>query len=216
MITTQELVDKVLMLLNEPGVEPSITLLSEDTCALSDTVQQLLPDAVLFVQNNKAFGALNPKACSVAPSQITEHGDGSGVIELPDDFVALVELHLDGWERSCTFLQPQGSALALAQGNKYTRAGRCKPVCVDGVNAQGKRVVNYYSLPVDKNVVVDKFVYEAVFNPQEGLSCEQGNPLVWAVVYQCAGLVYNVFERRDSANAFMALAVAWCKNGKIE
>jgi hypothetical protein len=105
--------------------------------------------------------------------------------------------------------------VALAQSNKYTRGGCCKPVCVEGVDAQGKREARYYSLPAGREPVVENFVYEAAFNASEGLLCEPENPLVWAVVYQCAGLLYNVFERREAANAFMALAASWCENGKM-
>lgn len=216
MIATQELVERVLVLLNEPCVEPSITLLSEDTRALSDTVRGLLPDAVLFVQNNKVSGVLNPKVYAVPAASMTNNGDGSGAILLPDDFVNLVELRLDGWERSCRVLQAEGSPVAMAQSNRYTRGGCCKPVCVEGVNNMGKRVVNYYSLPAEKEPVVLRFVYEAAFDPEAGLSCDPENTLVKAVVYECAALLYNVFERRDAGNAFMALAISWCKNGKTD
>ncbi len=216
MIAAEGLVEKVLLLINEPCDDSAITLLSEETRALPDTVRQLLPDAVLFVQNNKVGGVLNPKLYNVQSSAITDNGDGSGAIVLPADFIDLVELSLEGWERPCTVLQSPGSPVAVAQGNRYTRAGCCRPVCVDGVDGLGHRVLRYYSLPAGQRPIVQRFVYEAAFNASDGLSCEPGNPLVQAVVYQCAALLYNVFERAEVASAFMALAVSWCKNGKIE
>ena len=213
MIPTQYLIEKVLAILNEPYHENSITLLSEDTRSLHDTILELLPDAVLFVQNNKVYGTLNPKVYNVPEGAITDNGDGSGSVLLPSDFVNLLEMRLDGWERPCTVLAPSGSPIALAQGNIYTRGGCSKPVCVDAVNSAGARVVEYYSLPKGKSPVVKNFVYEALYEPQAGLSCNDGNPLVCAVAYQCAGLLYNVFERANAAASFMALALSMCKNG---
>ena len=216
MIATQKLIEQVLMLVNEPIPEINTTLLSEDTRHLSVTIHDLLGDAVLFVQNNKVYGAINPKVYDVPQIAITDNGDGSGAIVVPADFVNLVELQLDGWARSCTRLEPSASPLALAQGNIYTRGGCCKPVCVDGVNNAGERVIDYYSLPKEKTPAVKKFIYEAVFEPQAGLSCAEGNPLVPAVAYQCTSLLYNVFDRRDAAEAFMTLALSCCRNGNKE
>ncbi|MBQ8271075.1 MAG: hypothetical protein IJZ22_07745 [Bacteroidaceae bacterium] len=216
MITTQKLVEKVAFLVNEPDNDSAITLLSEDTRSLFDTIGELLPDAVLFVQHNKQGGVLNPKECDAAACTVTDNGDGSVTVSLPDDFINLIEFRLDGWARPCTRLEPTTSPVALAQSNIYTRGGSCKPVCVESVDGQGGRAMNCYSLPAGKGPVIKSFVYEALFVPQTGLSCAEGSPLVWAVVYQCAALLYNVFEKRDAANAFMALAVSFCKNNKIE
>ncbi len=216
MIATQKLIEKVAFLVNEPGNDASLTLLSDDTRSLFETIGELIPDAVLFVQNNKQYGVLNPKECDAATCSLTDNGDGSVTVSLPEDFINLIELRLDGWKRPCTKLEPATSPVALAQSNIYTRGGSCKPVCVEGVDGEGNRVANCYSLPAGKAPVIKSFVYEALFVPQAGLQCSDGNPLVWAVVYQCAALLYNVFEKRDAANAFMTLAVSWCKNNKME
>lgn len=216
MITTQELIDKVAFLVNEPGNDSAITLLSEDTRSLSDTIYELLPDAVMSVQNSKHCGVLNPKIHTATDSEITDNGEGCVTVVLPNDFVSLIELRFKGWARPCTTVEPPASPLALAQSNANTRGGCCKPVCVEGVNSAGLRVVNCYSLPPGVAPVVENFVYEALFDPQAGLSCRQWGPLVWAVVYQCAALLYNVFEKYDAANSFMAIAASWCKNGKTE
>lgn len=216
MITTQELIDKVAFLVNEPGNDSAITLLSEDTRSLSDTIYELLPDAVMSVQNSKHSGTLNPKIYTVGEGSVTDNGDGSVTVVLPNDFVNLIELRFKGWERPCTTVEPPASPLAHAQSNVHTRGGCCKPVCVEGVNNAGARVVNCYSLPTGVAPAMESFVYEALFDPREGLSCPQWGPLVWAVVYQCAALLYNVFEKYNAANSFMAIAASWCKNGKTE
>lgn len=216
MIPTAALVEKVRLLINEPCDDVIITALSEDTRRLSDTIKVLLHDAVFFVQSNKAYGVLNPAVYEPATNDIKNNGDGTGEILLPTDFVSLLRLQLEGWQRPCTLLYPANAAVALAQSNVNTRAGVCKPVCVSGVNSDGKPVVCYYSLPADAEPVVKSFVYEALFDEEKGLNCEASNPLLLAVVYQCVALLYNMFERRESANAFMSLAMSWCKNSKGE
>lgn len=214
MIPTSYLVERVRLLINEPQEELSLTALSEETRKLSDTIALLLHDAVFFVQHHKTYGALNPAV--YVPATVKSNGDGTGEILLPTDFVSLLHLQMRGWHRPCTQLLPANSPQALAQGNENTRAGACKPVCVEGVNAAGKPVACYYSLPLATEPVVESFVYEAVFDEKKGLNTEPSNPLVQAVLYQCVALLYNVFEKRDTANAFMSLAVAWCNKGKKE
>lgn len=214
MIAVSVLAEKVRLLINEPADDVALSVLSEDTRKLGDTINALLHDAVFFVQHNKKSGALNPAVYSPAASAIKNNGDGTGEIVLPNDFVSLVQLQMNGWERACTELYSADSAVALAQSNVNTRGGVCKPVCVERVDSSGKPVVCYYSLPKATTPVVKNFVYEALFNEAKGLNCELSNPLVQAVVYQCAALLYNVFERFDAANAFMALAISWCNKGE--
>lgn len=214
MIPAYVLAEKVRMLINEPNEDAVLSALSEDTRKLSDTINLLLCDAVLFVQQNKVSGVLNPAVYAPGSSSIKNNGDGTGEIILPADFVSLIQLHINGWERPCTRVLDANSPVAMAQSNKNTRAGVCKPVCVASVNSKGQPVVCYYSLPIATTPVVKSFVYEALFDADKGLNSELSNPLVQAVVYQCAGLLYNVFERRDSANAFMSLAMSLCS--KVE
>lgn len=216
MIPSSLLVEKVRLLINEPDEEPALSLLSEDTRKLGDTVRVLLHDAVLFVQHHKTYGVLNPAVYEPATDAIKSNNDGVIEILLPADFISLLHLQLDGWERPCTVLCPSDSILALAQSNINTRAGVCRPVCVEGVNNSGKPIARCYSLPIDVHPLVKSFVYEARYDEEKGLNCEPSNPLLQAVVYQCVALLYNMFERRDSANAFMSLAMSWCNKNKKE
>ncbi len=216
MIPTSALVEKVRLLINEPDDDVALTALSEDTRKLGDTIKLLLHDAIFFVQHNKSYGALNPAVYEPTAPDIKENGDGTGEILLPSDFVSLLQFRLEGWERPCTLLYPADSVMAIAQKNTHTRAGVCKPVCIEGVNSDAKPVLCYYSLPVANEPVVRSFVYEALYDEEKGLNSAPSNPLVQAVVYQCVALLYNMFERRESANAFMSLAQLWCNKGKTE
>lgn len=214
MIPLSLLVEKVRLLINEPDEDIALTALSEDTRKLSDTIKALMPDAILFVQHHKTYGSLNPSVYEPAADAIKSNADGSGEIVLPPDYVTLLQLHLEGWHRPCTGSYAADSAEAWAQGNMHTRAGVCRPVCVEGVNSSGKPVLYYYSLPQGVTPVVKSFAYEAAFDENRGLNSELSNPLVQAVLYQCVALLYNMFERRDAANAFMSLAMSLCNKEK--
>lgn len=209
MITDEELRLKVRQIINEMHDDADVTLLNDDTRSIDEHIMALLPDAVIWVQRNKGWGAVNPK--SVAAVTIKNNGDGTGEIVLPEDFVRLISIQLDGWQRPCTQMYPSESAVAAAQHNAYTRAGLCRPVCVESYNADGRTVLSYYSLPKDSVPQLKELLYEARYNAEEGVSgCDAA--LHKAVAYQCAALLFNTFERRDCANSLMGIAAAYCNN----
>ena len=126
----------------------------------------------------------------------------------------VAELQLDGWQRPCTRLYSAGSAVAASQNNPVTRAGVCRPVAVESVGNDGARVALLYPSQGDAPRF-RHFVYEAEFNADEGLDgCS--NQLADAVAYNCAALLYSVFERPDAANMFLSLAMALCNGNNIE
>lgn len=210
MTSAEELRLKVRQIINEMHDDSAVGLLADDTRSIDEHILALLPDAVLWIQKNKGWGGVNVKS-GVDAATIKDNGDGTGRILLPEDFVDIVALQMEGWQRPCATLFPSGSAVAAAQLDKYTRAGVCRPVCVDAFNERGQRVACYYSLPPDKEPRLLTLLYEARYNPDEGLA---GNDeaLHKAVAYQCAAMLYNVFERRDCANSLMAIAAAYCNN----
>ena len=212
MMTTDELVRRVRLLINEADEDETVSLISEDARSFDKNIKLLLPQAVSIVQGNKSPGK-RVNVRSVVPSSvaIVDKGDGSGYISLPGDFVSLVSLAVSGWERPCSVLYPMMSQQAAWQRNCHTRAGKCRPVCVEGIGADGERVAELYPLPVA--ALMELFVYEAAFNPNEGLDgYDEG--MDDAVAYQCAALLYNMFEKYDAANSFLSYALALC-NGSV-
>lgn len=206
-----ELVKKVKLVINEAGDDSDVSLLSADTRSLDETIMELLPRAVTFVQKNKGAGAgrVNTKAATLAGLTITADGEGSGTLLLPLDFVALVSLQLAGWQSPVYKLCAHDSREAAWQRNVFTRAGCCKPVCVEAFTQGGERCAQLFPLPSGNAGMPVHFVYEAAFNADNGL----GGYDEWmadAVVYQCASLLYNMFERYDAANSMQGLALAAC------
>ena len=200
------------LLLNEERNDPNITLISGNTRNIDSYIDALMPEAVMFVQMNSRIGGVNPKRVDIADNEITATENGSGYFKLPADFLRLLSLTMNGWERPCTKLYPQDSAVAMAQKSKYTRAGWSKPVCVEGID-DGSRVLYFYSLPQNVVPSVKSFVYDAEYDADNGLFCDN-RLLIEAVAYQCAALVYNVFEKRDSASTMLSFAAALCNGNE--
>jgi hypothetical protein len=198
----------VRRVINEYDDNAAVTLLSPDRCSFDENIEALLPRAVAFVQKNKELpGRVNVKSCT--PDVVNE-SDGCGRIALPGDFFSPVSIMLAGWEAPCTRILEQGSREAALQQSRYTRAGLCRPVCVAGVMSDGSRCVRLYPLSNAGGQQVS-LVYEATFVPADGLNqCDA--TMVDAVVYECAALLYNMFERHDTANIYHSLALALCRN----
>ena len=212
MIATEELVKRVRVLVNEVGDDVSVSLLSDDARSFDKSIETLLPQAVSLVQKNKAQGKrVNARCVSPGNAEFHDNGDDSGYMAVPRDFVSVLSLKLDCWERECTILYPVISRQAACQASPHIRAGACRPVCVEGTDSAGNRVVNLY--PFKGEAVLERFVYEASFDAKAGLDGYDSG-MDDAVAYQCAALLYNMFEKYDAASAFLSHALALC-NGSI-
>lgn len=215
MIATADIVGRVRRLLNEAESDERLSLLSEDTRSIDLHILALLPQAVALTQKNKGdgCGCVNARSADCASVRVADGGNGSALLELPADFVSLVSLQLEGWRRPCTEQHAQSSTVAVAQCNADTRAGVCRPVAVEGTGADGARVLMLYPAVHAGAPALGHFVYEAEFNADDGLDGCSGQ-LADAVAYNCAALLYSVFERPDAANMFLSLAMALC-NGNV-
>lgn len=209
----EELVKKVRLLVNESDDSSDVSLLSPDTRSLDDSIKELLPQAVAFVQRNKSSACRRVNTVSTSTVQLVEKDDsGGGRMLLPNDFVSLVHFKLPAWERPITALQPAASRLAMRQFNAHTRAGVSKPVAVEALDEGGRKVALLFPAPLITLIAPDSFVYEALFDFSKGLQCYD-NEMLDAVLYECTALLYTLFERYDAANTFHSLALAACGRG---
>ena len=206
-----ELIKQVRIVVNETGNDDDVSLLSVDTRSFDENIKSLLPKAVSFVQHNKAVASKRVNVKSVLPVLLTPQVDSSGgaYIAFPPDFAALYAVKLDGWEVPVDTILPLGSSEAKRQFCKYTRAGCCKPVCVESARPLGNGGMLLFPLPGGENPSLSMFLYEAVYNPDEQLYGTDED-MVIAIVYECAALLYTMFERYDAANSCHALAMAAC------
>lgn len=213
MMSCDDLVKKVRIIINEAERDDDVSLLGDDSRSLNDTITALLPQAVSFIQKNKgsSAGRVNTRNRNIPSSNIVSHTSGNPCVVLPDDFVSLVSLKLNGWIRSVHVLYPFDSSEAMWQMNEYTRAGFHNPACVEAFMPDGKRCALFFPFPQDNAIKIESFVYEACFNSLYGLE-GYDEVMVDAVVYMCASLLYTMFERYDSANSLLALALTACES----
>lgn len=127
-------------------------------------------------------------ATSSANVATADAGDSTiGTIDVPTDFLRLVELKMTQWKRPVTELQQQGSKIAERQYNKYLRGGTVKPVAVLSHRAT-KLVIEYFS--VETVHTVERFLYikkDVAENIPEILQ----DALCWI----CASRVLSVFGK---------------------
>ena len=98
MITTAELVKKVRRLVNEAESDAAVSVVTADYRSLDDCIVALLPQAVSLVQKMKSSTteAVNVKILSPAVIGITDNGDGTGCMPLPNDYFGPVVVQLEG------------------------------------------------------------------------------------------------------------------------
>ena len=210
-MSVDELLKRVRLVINEAEGDSDISLLSADTRRLDDSIKELLPRAVSFIQKNKGAtaGRVNTKSITPSSLNVTDNGSGGGQMVLPADFVELVSLQLAGWLSPANRLCAHNSREAVWQQNTYTRAGSSKPVCIASFAPTGERYAVLFPLPDGNGARVRHFVYEALFDAADGLNGYDSG-MDDAVVYACASLLYTMFERYDAASAMLSQALAAC------
>ena len=211
MISGDDLVRRVRRLVNEADDDASVSLMAVDRCSFDTNVRELMPQAVAFVQRSKGMSGMRVNVKSAHGLVAEASGTGARVV-LPADYVSFVQARMPGWRRPCRESYTAGSPMAVLQENGYASAGYCKPVCVDGCGEGGVKVLYLYPRP-EAVETVDELLYEAQYDEAEGLVCCDAC-MADAVAYECAALLYTVFERYDAANMFHSLALASC-NGKV-
>ena len=79
MISTDDIVKRVRVLINEAEEEKSISLLTEDARSFDKSIRTLIPQAVSIIQGNKQPGKrVNVRSVVPSTAVIAENGDGTG------------------------------------------------------------------------------------------------------------------------------------------
>lgn len=130
--------------------------------------------------------------------------DGSGRIELPDNFLRPVSLQMKGWKRSVTeFINASHPQYGL-QFNPHTRGGIAKPVAAWLVDDNGSQVIDYYALPVtNKNHEVTTLL--SILTPPSDATDYNLHPLLFDTLgYRCAACVYDIMGNHAMSEVMTA------------
>lgn len=201
-MTEQAIVDKVRVIMNEAGEETTLSMLSEDTLKISDYIRESIPDAVALVQMNSPVRSVNAKMYSPVLTMMT--GDGCYRADVPDDYVSLIGAKMSKWSRGCVGTSDFQSEEYKRQCNPVTRSGKNAPVCVYGPGIGGKMYIYLY--PGLSGDTMEYFSYEGRYTPGSGLPLSEDDPLLLAVCYMTASLVYSIFENKQSAEKMEQIA----------
>ena len=92
------------------------------------------------------------------------------------------------------------------QFNRYTRGGISSPVCVLSKEG-GQKCLDYYSLPPHVELHRVKSARYVAYPDKNASSYEISPPLIPAVCYTCAALVYEILGRPEQAAAMLRCIV---------
>ena len=203
-MTEQEIISKTKAILNEIGEEDNLSLLSEDTLKIEEYIKSVIPDAVGLVQMNSPVRCINKKSGAIT-NQSLSPVDGKCTVVVPDDYVSLIAIKLACWKRVCIVSHGMDSEEYRRQCNPVTMAGAYKPVCINGYDGTGKRVLMLYSAKAETKL--DMFYYEAKYTQGDNIDVDVNEPVAVAICYMAASLVYTIFENKGTAQEVRTIAL---------
>ena len=135
---------------------------------------------------------------------VQQRQDGTGRLQMPDNFLRPVSLQMEGWNKPVSKFINEQHPLYELQFSRYTRGGVNKPVAVWSLDGSGCHIIDYFSLPATmKQHTVQSFL--GVLLPTEDAMEYELHPLlVDALCYSCAAVVYDIWGNRAMAEVMLA------------
>lgn len=198
----EDLVRQIRLVMDE-NTDESALLSDATNLDLNRMIAARLPEGARLVHERAPTRLIDGRPMNCTP---VHRQDGSGYVELPDDFMRLVIFRLDGWKRPVTRPIEDTSPEYALQKNKYVRGNSDKPVCVLSTDGSGNKILEYYSLPAS---VADPVVTHAAYVPYPEVSdgkIEISRRLTDAVIYMTAGLTFQAMGETGRAKEYMELS----------
>lgn len=124
----------------------------------------------------------------------TINKDGSGSVEIGDDYLRLHSFKMKSWEKEVNFAIDETHPLYILQDNPYTMGNSYKPVVVFKQNSYTKEL-RYYSCPRrDKTHDIEYARQVTRFNKYN-----IQDSLAEFYATKCAELVYKIYGMADNA-----------------
>lgn len=124
----------------------------------------------------------------------TINKDGSGSIEIGDDYLRLHSFKMKSWEREVNFAIDETHPLYILQDNPYTMGNSYKPVVVFKQNAYAKELRYYSCQRKDKTHEIEYARQVTRFNKNY-----IQDSLAEFYATKCAELVYKIYGMADNA-----------------
>jgi hypothetical protein len=129
----------------------------------------------------------------------TNHRDGTGELEIGDDYLRLYTFKMQSWDRAVKVAIDETNPLFILQDNKYTMGNMHKPV-VTYQREEGIHILKYFSCPKsDRDRTIEKAFQVSRFNRNN-----IQDSLAEFYATKCAELVYKTYGMADNATIMQA------------
>ena len=217
-MTKKEYIDRVLLIMNEAsmGDTRDNMFIGADTAQIDRQIEGSYVDA--WRRCVKVMPGTWFENKSFKPNN-TEHeadlAQGTGYVEIPEDFYQLTMFKMEGWQRPVHNALLENTIVLALQSNEYTRGTPVRPVCVigvDEVNSKITRVLRYYSLPKSAtNHIVEKAIYipaaKSLKGQAEDYELHISPQVLEPLAYIAASTVFTMHEKTDIAAALDAKVI---------
>lgn len=139
-----------------------------------------------------------PSVKSLTECPLRPSADGSGEIDLPDDFLRLSRLLMDGWKRPVLVAIPEDHPAAARQYHPVTQGGTAKPVAL--LTHGGKRLRYFSIVGRDHRIIEGEYVAYSVLDDTYPVR------LIEVTAWKLAGLVLGVSNDPNGAQTAEARA----------
>lgn len=169
---------------------PQITGLEDKP--VTSYIEQNMEEAANSVLMMLPLRLIIPEDITIGTKKINK--DGSGSVEIGDDYLRLHSFKMKSWEKEVNFAIDETHPLYILQDNPYTMGNSYKPVVVFKQNSYTKEL-RYYSCPrKDKTHDIEYARQVTRFNKYN-----IQDSLAEFYATKCAELVYKIYGMADNA-----------------
>lgn len=214
--TVDGLVKEVRITLDENQTESAYLESGTDNMELDEIIRVKLIDAARSIIETAPVDMLEASELPVGTEAIHTNEDGSGYVELPDDFLRLVRFKLKSWKRAVVYAEEEGSEGDRMQRNGFTRGTYIKPACVFSHDSGGNRIMEYFTAGKGSSGGYDHTVDTALYVPVPSIDNSSGSGTIGiphllrpCIVNYCAGLTEVTRGNNQQADVFFKIATSY-------
>ena len=214
--TVDGLVKEVRITLDENQTESAYLESNTDNMELDEIIRSKLIDAARSVIETAPVDLLEASVLPTGTEAIHTNEDGSGYVELPDDFLRLVRFKLKNWKRAVIYVEEEGSEGDEIQRNEFTRGTYIKPACVFSHDSGGNRIMEYFTAGKGSSGGYDHTVETALYVPVPSIDNSGGSGTIGiphllrpCIVNYCAGLTEVTRGNTQQADVFFKIATSY-------
>ena len=215
-MTKQDFINRVLLIMNEASMTDTQgqMFIGADSAQVDRQIEGSFVDAwrrCVKVMPRSWFANASFKTAELTQNTT----DGTGYVELPDDFYLLSSFKMGGWQKAVQEASLINELVSSIQSNEYTRGSEIRPVCVidlEEIAGDIKRVLRYYSVKKSLSEhTIEQAIYVPVAMPLKELNITDelniSDQVIEPLAYLTASTVFTMHEKNDIAKSLDARAV---------